>query len=199
VADRGGRDDAERDLGDARLRDEERVARFEGARNSDDCDRVTGQDEAIGGEVPRILRGEGAEPDPDGKGAEEQDPLLSEQRDQEQRAGGADQCANDPIEALRQDEPALGLRDDEDRDQRPSRLIEIEGEGDEQCEQARGGRLGGEEPRNPSRADERRGRANVRLSLEPAGLPGRAGLACPPVRPALTGREGSPMTTLDPC
>src|SRR5262249_38289764 len=116
--------------------------------------RVAGQDKTISGEIPRVLCGEGAEPDPEGEGSEKQDTLLSEKRHQEQRDGGADHCPDDPKEALRQDEPALWLCDDEDREQRPFRLIKVEGKRDQKREQPRGSCLRCENPGNPARARE---------------------------------------------
>src|SRR5262249_6603997 len=89
---------------------------------------------------------------PEGEGSEKQDPLLSEKRHQEQRDGGADHCPDDPKEALRQDEPALRLCDDEDREQRPFRLIKIEGKRDQKREQPRGSCLRCENPGDPARA-----------------------------------------------
>ena len=56
------------------------------------------------------------------------------------------------IKTLRQDEPALlRLRDDENGEQCPIGLIEVEGEGNEQGEEARGGGLGREYRSDPSR------------------------------------------------
>ena len=102
------------------------------------ADGVSGQDKAIGGPVPGVLRAKGAEPDPEGETAEEEDALLGAEGDEEQRDGGADHRPDNAIKALRQDQPALlRLRDDEDGEQRPIRLIEVEGEGDEQRDQAR--------------------------------------------------------------
>jgi hypothetical protein len=47
---------------------------------------VTGRDEAIGSEVPRLLGAKGAEPDPEGESAEEEDALLGEERDEKSAA-----------------------------------------------------------------------------------------------------------------
>ena len=76
AVDRGGDDDAEADLGDARRRDKEGIVRFEGGRNADDRRRVTGQDKTVGGEVSRVLRAKGANTDPQREHAEEQHALL---------------------------------------------------------------------------------------------------------------------------
>jgi hypothetical protein len=46
--------------------------------------------------------------------------------------------ADNPVEAFGENGPALPrLRDDENRQQRPLRLIEVEGEGDQQGDQPR--------------------------------------------------------------
>lgn len=142
-------DNAQEDFGDSPRGDVKDVARVERARDADDCYGVTGQDKAVGGKVSRVLRTEGAKTDPEGKRAEEENALLGEERDEQQRNSGAHQCPDDAIEALRQDRPALlRLRDDEDGEQRPIGLVKVEGERDKQSDQARRRRLGRENPRN---------------------------------------------------
>jgi len=106
VRDRGSDDDAEANLRDARVGDVEGIGRIEGGGNADDCRRVTRQDKTVGGEVSRVLRAEGAEADPDRQRPEEQDALLREQGDEKERDGGADQGADNAVEALGQDRPA---------------------------------------------------------------------------------------------
>ena len=97
----------------------------------------------------------GAKADPEGETAEEEDALLGAEGDEKQCDGCADHSPDNAIETLRQDEPALlRLRDDENGEQCPIRLIEVEGEGNEQGEEARGGGLGRE-----YRSDPNRGRA----------------------------------------
>ena len=112
------------------FRNEESICRIERARNADDGDRVAGEDEAVGSEVSGVFRSIGAEPDPNRERTEKEDTFLGEERDQEQRASGADESADDAVEALRQHEPALRLGNDEDCERRPFWLIEIKGKGD---------------------------------------------------------------------
>ena len=146
MADRRRHDDAQADLGDAPRGGVKSVPGIERARNADDGHGVTGKDEAIGGPVPRVLRAKGAEPDPEGETAEEEDALLRAEGDEEERYGGADHRPDNAVEALRQDQPALlRLRDDENGEQGPIGLIEIEGEGDEQGDQPRSRRFGRED------------------------------------------------------
>jgi hypothetical protein len=59
------------------------------------------------------LGAKGTEADPEGESAEEEDALLGEERDEKERYGSTDQCPDDAVEALRQNQPALRLRDDE--------------------------------------------------------------------------------------
>jgi hypothetical protein len=83
--------------------------------------------------VSRVLRAKGAQADPQRDRPEEQHALLREESNQKQRDGGADESADDAVEALSQDQAALlWLRDDKHRQQRPLRLIEVEGESDQQ-------------------------------------------------------------------
>jgi hypothetical protein len=125
------------------------------------------------------LRTEGAKTDPEGKRAEEENALLGEESDEQQRNGGADQCPDYAIEALRQDRPALlRLRDDEDGEQRPIGFVKVEGERDKQSDQARRRRLGREYPRNRVGPGERflpvlakRGVDAVRPIVPPRALP----------------------------
>ena len=83
MADRRCHNNAQADLGDAPRGDVKGVPGIERARNADDGDGVTGQDKAIGGEVPRVLRAKGAEADPQRESAEEEDALLGEKGDEE--------------------------------------------------------------------------------------------------------------------
>jgi hypothetical protein len=146
AVDSGGDHDAEADFGDARGGDVEGVVGAEGAGNADDSRRVAGQDKRIGREVSRVLRAEGAKPDPYRERAEEQDALLCEASDEEQGDRGADQRADNPVEAFGENRPALlRLRDDENRQQRPRRVIEVEGESDQQGDQPGCCRLGGKD------------------------------------------------------
>jgi hypothetical protein len=148
--DRRRQHDAQADLGDAPRGGVKRVPGIERPRNADDRHGVTGKDEAIGGPVPGVLRAEGTEPDPQGETAEEEDALLGAKGDEEERHDGADHRPDNAIEALRQYLPALlRLRDDENGEQGPIGLIEIEGEGDEQGDQSGSRRFGREDPRNP--------------------------------------------------
>ena len=124
--------DAQADLGDAPRGSVKSVPGIERARNADDRHGVAGKDEAIGGPVPRVLGAKGTNTDPEGETAEEEDALLGAEGDENERHGGADHRPDNAVKALRQDLPALlRLRDDENGEQCPIRLIEVEGERDE--------------------------------------------------------------------
>jgi hypothetical protein len=151
VADCRRHNDAQAHLRDARRGDVKGVAGIERSRDAHDNGGVTGKDEAIGGKIPRVLETKGAEADSQRERAEERHPLLGEERDEEKRYPATDQCPDNAVEALCQDQPALRLRDNEDDEQCPLRLIEVEGAGDEQGDQRRRHRLRDEEQPGPTR------------------------------------------------
>ena len=152
MADSRRHDDPQADLGDAPHGDVKSVPGIERARNADDGHGVSGKDKTISGRVPGVLGAKGAKADPEGETAEEEDALLGAEGDEKQCDGCADHSPDNAIETLRQDEPALlRLRDDENGEQCPIRLIEVEGERNEQGEEARGGGLGREYRSDPSR------------------------------------------------
>jgi hypothetical protein len=143
--------DAQAHLREARRGDVKCVSGIERSRDAHNNGGVTGKDEAISSKVPRVLETKAAEADPQPERAEERHALLGEERDEEKRYAGADEYPDNSVEALRQDQPALRLRDNEDDQQCPLRLIEIEGEGDEQGDQRRRRRLRGEDQLGPTR------------------------------------------------
>src|SRR6185369_17995091 len=143
--------------------DEKGIARVKRAWNADDRDGVAGQDEAVGSKVSRVLRAEGAKTDPESERAEKENAFLGEESDEKKRYGRTNQCSDNAIDTLRQYLSALlRLRYDEDGEQRPIGLVEIEGEGDEQGEQPRRSRLGSEDQWSPIRADDCLDRARAR-------------------------------------
>src|SRR4051812_35138592 len=123
MTDRRRRHQTDRDFGDARYGDEERVAWVEGAGDADDRGGVAGEDEAVSGEISRAHRSERAQPDPDRERPKEEYPFLGEKGDQDERADGADNSPDHPIEAFREHQTALRLRHDEDCQERPFRLV----------------------------------------------------------------------------
>src|SRR5882724_10680048 len=128
MADRCRHDNAQADFGDASCGDVKSAPGIERARDADYRRGVSGKDKGVGGEVSRVLRAKGAEPDPEGERTEKQYALLSKKGDKNERHRGADHCPDNAIKALRQDLPALlRLRDDENGEQRPIGLIEIKG------------------------------------------------------------------------
>src|ERR1700731_3138620 len=147
MADRGADDDPQADFGDTRCGGVERITRIQRAGNPDDRDGIAGQHETVGGEVPCILRAERAEADPQRECAEKKHALLRKEADEEQRDGCTDQRSDEAVEALGQYKSALRLRYDENREERPLRLIEIEGERYQQGNQPRCSRLRGKDHR----------------------------------------------------
>jgi hypothetical protein len=76
VADSSCHNNAQTDLGDAPCGDVKSAPGIERARDADDRRSVSGKDKGVGGEVFRVLRAKGADPDPEGKTAEKEDALL---------------------------------------------------------------------------------------------------------------------------
>src|SRR5262249_44275645 len=130
--------------------------------------------------------------------AEKENALLGEEGDEKKRYGRTNQCPDDAIDALRQYLPALlRLRYDEDGEQRPIGLVEVEGEGDEQREQGRGRCLCRKDPGNPFRTKDCLGRAEIQLCPEwPSYRPWRRPRNAPTRN--LASSPGSPGGALPP-
>jgi hypothetical protein len=82
VADSRCHNNAQTDLGDAPCGDVKSAPGIERARDADDRRSVSGKDKGVGGEVFRVLRAKGADPDPEGKTAEKEDALLGAEADE---------------------------------------------------------------------------------------------------------------------
>ena len=124
TADERGAGDPKGDLREARHDQRISTAGLEGSGETDDGHGVARQLEAIGGEIARRTRSDTAESDPRGEGGQKQLAVLGECKDESNRNEHPCDGAEHAVEALGDNETAVRLRHDENRQHRPSGVIE---------------------------------------------------------------------------
>src|SRR5712672_31211 len=154
----GRKGDAKQDLGAPRHHQGIGSGRLEGGRDADDCYRVAGELEAVGRKITDRTGRKVAETDPYGQRRHEELAVLRQTKYQRDRNKHSGDGAEDTIEALGENEPAIRLRYDVNRQKRPSWIVEASPECDVECEQGRGKCL------------DRKSQSDRRLVIEPRRL-----------------------------
>src|SRR5271166_5738344 len=133
--------DPECDLGGPT--DDERISRIcvQCCRDADDCRRVASQLKAVRKEIAFCPRCEGAHSDPSGKRCDEELAVLGKPKHQRSRHQDSHGRAAEAVESFGEDEAAIGLSHDKDREKRPIGFIERKPERDEEGDESRRKRL----------------------------------------------------------
>jgi len=129
-------DNSENDLGESRQQDREGLVSVHSGRDADDSYRVAGQQKSIRSEVAQGARRESAQRDPQRHGGEEEIAILGQSEHQHDRHQQPADRPKDAVEAFGEDEAAVGLGNNEHRQQRPPWFVELKPELEEQGEEA---------------------------------------------------------------
>ncbi|MCY1226669.1 hypothetical protein D9M72_389110 [compost metagenome] len=133
--DQAGAENAQADFQHPPEREHEGIIGVSRGRQADHHRRVAGQHAGIAAEVAIARGAGGTQADPDRQAKHEQHPFLVEQGDQHHHYRQPQQGADDAVEALGQDLPALRLHDDEHGHQHGARLWQFQAIGQPECEE----------------------------------------------------------------